>query len=296
MGLTCATRFLKNAKFLHTEVGLFPGYEPLDGFPGLSEELAKAFSKRRPPTSGSKAVAPLFSGTLRFVETKFDSSGTEYAIAATDFDTALKYAQICVEPISAYASQYGKNSLGVGSGRIPFSVTLQQEKYNDQILAGWTDEIARREGFGPDSCLIFLNPQGVVNSDADATRGVLGYHSVSKVGIPYAFVNVMGEGLTPRDESDSYALALSHEIAEMTVDPAANGSNPEVCDSCAGNCNTDERDYFDSAGNWVGGTPSSKYAFFIAGIATPDSVSQCPAPKSSCSYPPPRVAGGAGRR
>jgi hypothetical protein len=58
----------------------------------------------------------------------------------------------------------------------------------------------------------------------------------------------MGQGFDLKDARDVYALALCHEIAEMVVDPAANGSNPEVCNGCGPNCQSPFRDYFDAAG------------------------------------------------
>ncbi len=206
----------------------------------------------------------------------------------SDVNSAIKYAVAAAVPISEYCSQYGPNSLAVAAGAIPFSAPVTNAKYNDSTLSAWVDQLAKANGLKSDSCLVFLNPQGVVNTDADATKGALGYHSVSSAGVPYAFVNVTGTGLTVQDRQDYYALALSHEIAEMTVDPMANGSNPEVSDECAGNCGVDYRNYFDSNGNWLGGAPTPDYSFFTDGIATPATVAQCPAPVSSCTYPPPK--------
>jgi hypothetical protein len=307
MALVCSTRALKNAKFLQAHgLELFPPDEPLDGFASLVpmellrqleripieeidvEELANAISRNRPASGRAHAVAPLFSGTLRFVNTTFKSAGTDFVVPAADLQTALKYTSLAVGPISEYASQYGPNSLSFSSGLIPFNVSLQAGKYNDSMLAGWADQLAKANSLSGNSCLVFLNPQGVVNTDADVTQGILGYHNISPSGIPYAFVNVMGTGLTVRDERDLYASALSHETSELTVDPAANGSNPEVSDACSGNCSVSFRNYFDESGNWMGGNPIQGYAFFTAGIATPATVAQCPAPVSSCSYPPPR--------
>jgi hypothetical protein len=255
------------------------------------EELANAISKRRPPAGGSAAVAPLFAGTLRFVQATFSSSGKDYAIPAADLGTAMGYAKLSAPPISSYASQYGPNSLAVAIDTIPLSASVASGKYNDQSLAGWVDQLAKSKGLRPDSCLVIINPQGVVNVDADVNQGVLGYHNVSSGGIPYAFVNVMGQGLTTKDEQDLYALALSHEIVEMVVDPAANGSNPEVSDACSGNCNVTYLNYFDAGGTWLGASPSSNYAFFTAGCVKPPSASKCPAPPSACSYPPPTGSG-----
>jgi hypothetical protein len=307
MVLVCATRLLKNAKFLQSPgVAFLPTVEPLEGFPSLVPAavlarlerippgeirigaLAKALAKRSPPVAKVKLASPLFSGTLRFVQTTFTSSGSSFAVPAADFGVAMKFLGVAVAPISEYCSQYGPNSLAVAGSAISFNASVTAGKYNDSILSGWVDQLAKANGLGPDTCLVFLNPQGVVNTDADATQGVLGYHSMSSSGVPYAFVNIMGTGLTVDDSQDVYAMALSHETAEMTVDPQANGSNPEICDECAGNCNVDYRDYFDAQGNWLGGSPSQGYEFFINGIATPATVAQCPAPKSSCTYPPPK--------
>jgi hypothetical protein len=309
--LPCTTRLLKNARFLQSsQVGFFPKLEPLDGFPSLIspellcrlertpaeniriEGLAEAISKNRPPKAGTKLASPLFSGTLRFVQATFSSGGTDYSIPADDLNTAMQFAILAVIPISAYASQYGPNRLTVAGGTIPLRVSISGGKYNDQILAGWVDQLAKSNGYGADSCLVFLNPLGVVNTDGDATQGVLGYHYVSPSGVPYAFVNVTGHGLTVGDEKDIYAVALSHEIAEMTVDPKADGSNPEVSDPCAGNCQVDYRNYFDSGGTWLGPSAKPGYQFFIDGIAKPTSAASCPAPESSCSYPPPNAGSG----
>lgn len=307
MDRLCSTRLLKNAKFLQgPDVSFFPKDEPLDGFPSLLpasilsrldrippeeigvDRLAQAVERRRPPSAQAKLATPLFSGTLRFVRVTFTSSGTESAVPDADFGVATEYAGLSAVQISSYCSQYGPNSLALASGRVAFSATVAGGRYNDGILSGWVDRLAKANGFGPDSCLVFLNPPGVVNTDADATQGVLGYHSLSSSGVPYAFVNVMARGLTVADRQDAYALALSHEIAEMTADPEANGSNPEVCDECAGNCSVDYRNYFGSSGDWLGGSAAPNYRFFIDGIATPASVTQCPAPGSSCTYPPPK--------
>lgn len=311
MDLVCATRALKNAKFLQgPEVGFFPLVEPIEGFQSLvplsllrrlervrpeeigTPALARAVSKKRPPAARSRLAAPLFSGTLRFVQATFASSGSSFEVPPADLAVAMKYAGIAAVPISAYCSQYGPNSLAIDASTIPFQVSVSNGRYNDSILSGWVDRLSKANGLGPDSCLVFLNPNGVVNTDADATQGVLGYHSMSSSGVPYAFVNVMGTGLAIQDGQDYYALALSHEIAEMTVDPLADGSNPEISDECAGNCNVDYRNYFGQNGQWLGGSATPGYLFFTDGIATPASVTQCPAPPSSCIYPPPKSASG----
>lgn len=308
--MICSTRMLKNAKFLQSPaVGFLPKVEPPNGFASLVpmnilmrvdralpediriESLAKALKKNRPPRPGTKLASSLFSGTIRFVQTTFSSDGTDYLMPDPDFKVILEYAGIAAATISEYCSQYGPNTLSVAPETIPLTAPAANHRYNDSTLFQWVDQLARAQGLGPDSCLAFLNPQGVVNTDADPTQGVLGYHSLSPGGIPYIFANVLGKGLTLADVMDAYAVTLSHEMAEMTVDPRADGSNPECCDSCAGNCTTDHRNYFDSKGTWLGGSPVPGYYFQLEGVATPSTVAQCPAPSMSCSYPPPKPGG-----
>ena len=308
--VTCSTRSLKNAMFLQGEdVGFFPKDEPLEGFASLLEaevlatlghptlppsaprRLAEVLAVKRPPAVRTSAAVPLFSGTLWFVQLLFLVGNRELQVSQLDVSTAMRYAGHCVGPLSAYASQYGANSLVVASSTIPFQASLAEGKYNDQMLAGWVDELAKTYDLGPDSCVIVLNPLGVVNTDADAGQGVLGYHLRSPSGVPYAFVNVLGSGLTVSDQQDYFALALSHEIVEMTVDPRADGSNPETSDQCSGNCGVEIRNYFTLAGEWTGSSPSPGYGFFTCGVVKPSEVSRCPASPSACSYPPPKNLG-----
>jgi len=251
MPLSCSSRLVKNARFLQRpEVAFIPSVEPLDGFGSLvptsilgrlerlpleqmeDERLVQVISKKRPPSAQVKLASPLFSGTLRFVQATFTSRGTNLAVPDADLSIAMTYASLAIVPISAYCSQYGPNSLVLANTTVTFKASTAKGKFNDSTLSGWVDELAEANALRSDSCLVFLSPQGIVNTDADPTQGVLGYHSVSRSGVPYAFVNVMGDGLTIDDAKGYYALALSHEIAEMTVDPLANGSNPEVCDEC----------------------------------------------------------------
>ena len=106
-------------------------------------------------------------------------------------------------------------------------------------------------------------------------------------------MNVLGTGLTVEDVDDHYAEAVSHELAEMTVDPRADGKNPEVCDGCGTNCRGAQayRAFFSSEGAYLATTdrfpPPMAYGFFISAIARPPSAADCPPPESACVYPPP---------
>src|SRR5262249_31782801 len=105
-----------------------------------------------------------------------------------------------------------------------------------------------------------------------------------------------------RPNDKVYAHILSHEIAEMVVDPLANLQNPEVCDACAGNCNISLFSLFDQNCVFLGGTAdtasSSGFAFFInpvvsanVGLDSNQCVVQGSDVQSACIYPPPFVSG-----
>lgn len=306
----CATRSIKNARHLQgIAPHILPPEEPDGGFgsrvpnellrrlhtplpsqdlarvPGLADALRRSPIPRRTNT----VAEPLFHGTLAFVRVTFLTSRGSVAVGPEDLATAMAYAKLACVPISSYASQYGPNAVSVGAGRLPFRVSVPTGRYNDQTLQGWVKGIVSQNQLPANTCVVILNPPGVINADADPGQGVGGYHGYA--GVPYAFVNVMGSGLTVKDEASIYALALSHEIAEMVVDPRADLGNPEIADPCGPNCQTVWLDYFDDAGRYIQTSqafpPPFPYGFFINAIVQPRAATQCPAPEAACNYAPP---------
>ena len=201
----------------------------------------------------------------------------------------MGHARLSVLPISRYASQYGPNRLEIFPTVISFSVDLHGKRYNDQMLQAWVNTVVAQNMLPVSSCVVVLNPVGVVNTDADMSKGIGGYHSIADV--PYVFVNLVGTNLTIEDKEGFYAMALSHEIAELAVDPRADSVNPEICDGCGPNCQSVWIDYFDASGRYVATTqsfpPPFAYRFFINGIVKPASATLCPAPAAACNYAPP---------
>ena len=310
MPALCATRAIKNARHLQaTAPAILPKEEPADGFgsrvprellarlhtavppkdldrvPGLAAALARAPA----PKPRASAAEPLFNGTLVFAEINFRTNQGFVSVKPADLTVAMDFARLAAVPISGYASQYGPNGLQVADKALPFAANVPSGTYNDQILQGWVNSIVSENHLPADSCVVVLNPEGVVNTDADPSQGVGGYHGLANV--PYCFVNVMGTGLTVKDEANVYALALSHEVAEMTVDPRADLGNAVVADPCSGICGVMWLDYFDAAGRYIQTLqtvpPPIDYAFFINAVVRPASATACPAPGPSCAYAPP---------
>jgi len=306
----CVTRALKNARYLQTVAPhIIPPVEPLEGFASLvplhvltvlhrkqvhkipgRPDLTELLQTIQLPAIGNQAVDPLFSGTLLFVQITFNTRAGAVSVNNADMTTALEFATLAAIPISAYVTQYGTNSLRVSQTILPFSVDLPAGRYNDQTLQGWINTIVNQNGLPNSSGLVVLNPQGVTNTDGDINQGILGYHG--KANVPYCFVNVFGQNLTVQDTDDFYAWQLSHEVAEMTVDPNANNRNPEVCDACGPNCPPSWRDFFIGPDNTYSQTtevfpPGFEFTFFINAIVQPNSATQCPAKQAACAYAPP---------
>ena len=242
---------MKNARYLQaTAPHLLPKQEPANGFrsripdrilAGLHTPLppaelnrvsglVAALQKHPAPKPRAAASAPLFNGTLVFAQVAFRTARGFVSVKPADLATAMDFTRLAVVPISAYATQYGPNRLDVAPQAVRFNADAGDGTYNDQILQGWVNAIVAQHKLSANTCVVILNPPGVVNADADPSQGVGGYHGMANV--PYCFVNVMGSGLTVKDDANVYALALSHEIAEMIVDPRADLANPEVCDPC----------------------------------------------------------------
>jgi hypothetical protein len=252
---------------------------------------------------------PLFNGTLYFVRVVFNTNQQDplhiVPISVTDADmqTAVQYATLAAIPISDYASLYGLNSLTVSQTILQFTVTLQQNTYDaadsDAQLQGWVNQIVQDNNLPTSTCIVILNPQGVTNLYPQVPAGemVLGYHAAATV--PYCAVNVYGTNFTIDDRQDVYAGTLSHEIAEMTVDPYSIATNPEVCDACTTNCWPTQpyRIFFGGATNGYIETtdifpPNFGFNFFISGIVQPtfDFSTTCPDSSQKaalCVYGPP---------
>lgn len=306
----CVTRSIKNARHLQaTAPHILPREEPAAGYRSRIPDhilaglhmplppaelnrvpgLAAALQKNPVPKPRAAASEPLFNGTLVFAQVAFRTSKGFVSIKPADLAVAMDFTRLAVGPISAYATQYGPNRLDVAAQAVPFNADAGSGTYNDQTLQGWVNAIVAQQKLTKDTCVVILNPPGVVNTDADPSQGVGGYHNIADV--PYAFVNVMGSGLNVKDEANMYALALSHEVAEMTVDPRADLVNPEIADPCGPNCQQVWIDYFNNAGAYIQTSrdfpPPFDYGFFINAIVQPSAATQCPAPAATCNYAPP---------
>lgn len=311
MSLICATRLLKNVRYLQeAHPGILPPEEPPGGFASVipadilaTAHLAPIASRTNKlndhpalarlanvafPQVGGDAPEALFRGTVYFVRVVFAvrSSGQQFSIAATDIQTAIRYSTLAAQPISNYASQYGYNSLAISPTVITYPVTISSTTYSDSDLRGWVNAIAKK--LPNDSCVAILNPPGLTNSK---TAPGSAYHDMADV--PYITENVTGSNWTVDDKQKNYAGVLSHELAEMVVDPRVDFKNPEVCDSCGfARCSGGPWFHvFNANGAYIRSTqswpPNFPYGFYIASIAAPPYAPQCPIPASACNYPPP---------
>jgi hypothetical protein len=303
----CMTRGIKNAKHIQKIAPhIIPKEEAAEGFTSIipsellvrlhtmtdlqqvakNKHLVKLLEETRLPLPMNLVSSPLFNGTLYFVQIQFNTPNGFFSISDADMQTMMNYARLAINPISQYASQYGQNYVDVSGSMIRFPVTLQSNNYNDHDLEGWVNTIASQNHLSPNSCVVVPNPAslGIMNIDISG-----GYHS--KADVPWITFNVYGQNIDIQDTQDVYANPLSHELAEMVVDPYAQNTNPEVCDPCAGNCGTTFYNFFDSNNIYITtSTPpvTFRYSYSIASIVQPVSATQCyPQPTTACTYAPP---------
>ena len=268
-----------------------------------NKELATLLERNRLPSPSDTVSRPLFNGTLYFVQITFNTPSGNFSISNADVLTAINYSKHAVNPISRYASLYGRNSANVSDNVIQYSVNLNGMTYNDTDLKGWVNDILNINNLpSGSSCVVILNPTYAGIIDVDEAGGINGFHGNGNA--PFCFVNVRGQNLTLDDRQTAYARVLSHEIAEMIVDPIhyPDGSdNPEVCDACAGNCSNVWVDCFDNNDQYIDGSgppfpPPFSYAFYINSIVKPasyDPQTECALPGSDlkpvCVYLPPTI-------
>ncbi len=305
MTWSCATRALKNYHFVRASVPTTFPQDAMGELDALSPqtwsalatganprelirhpELANFLLSHPLPRAKRAATKPLFNGTLVFVQFIVDKlSRTGLKIQDSDMGTIIAYAEKAVVPIQQYASQYGFCSVSVDPTFISFRVRVDTDTFTDGQLQRWVDKIIgdnQLQGVG----LVFpFNTSFPFPAPLESQD--LGYHAITSQGNSYCACSVSGGNLTVRDPNGLYAPVVSHEIAEMVVDPATDGANPEVCDACSGNCDNVHFVGFDAQGQYLGGVKTDQtypnIDFYIAGIVKPGAID--PQSPHSCALP-----------
>jgi hypothetical protein len=310
-GVRCLTRALKNARYLQkTAPHLFAKDGTAEGFgtgipinilrrlhrlphdsPELRahETLAAFMKENMLPVPGKNARDPLFRGTIHFAQITFQTSGGNLMISTADMNTIVQYAQHAVIPISEYAAQYGSNSVSISPGLISHTVNVPTASYTDSDVQTWVNDILNQNSLPTNSCIVIVSPQGLSAPNVGGNGGYHGLTSLSKV--PYIVLGVFAQNITLQDLPDVYAMVVSHEIAEMIVDPNVDGNNPEVCDPCDLNCANLTRIYFDASNTFLGANQNTppggfNFTYYICAVVKPNGASLCPAPSNDCAYAP----------
>ena len=305
----CSTRALKNARHLQElapdQFAVDPAAEgfgtgvPMEILRGLHRispdspvlnrhKAVSALVRKSPlPVAGSAVRDALFSGTIHFAQVTFQAPGGNLVIPTADMNQIVRYAQHAVMPISEYAALYGPNTVAVSATLLTHTVNLSGTSYTQADLVGWVNTMAASNSLPANSCIFVVSPQGLSSQNVG---GNAGYHG--KANIPYVVAGVFASGLTLADSPDVYAMVVSHEIAEMIVDPNVDGANPEVCDPCDLNCSNLTRCYFDASDNYLGSNQASppsgfSFAYYICAVVKPAGATACPASAANCAYAPP---------
>ncbi len=242
-------------------------------------------------------MSALFNGTLYFVQVAFTDKNPPNAynvVSFADMQTAIAYATQAVVPISLYASQYGANTVSVNSQVINYDYQIDGASVSDDQLRDIVNDVASH--LPDDACVVVLLPPAIDNSTNSRSAGTGGYHDYANVPYINAFISNDKQGstsLTIKDTTFRYAGGLSHEIAEMIVDPQVDGK-PEVCDPCGPNYVSTYLSYFDDGGNYIATTQKTPYdptlgfnfAFYVNGVVKPEFAQPKAAPSEACSYSP----------
>jgi len=328
----CATRAIKNAKFIRSVAPhIIPAKEPPGGFASLvpidilrrfhkmneaelqahpelvdaHRKLQELLQRTRPAGKATTrfgiVTGSSFQGTLHFAKIPFEdkAKGTLVVVSDADLNAAMQYMMLASQAVSAYCSLYGPNRIRVSPRILPHAtVEVSNGSYNDDTLQSIVNGIVAQNNLPHDSsCIVVINPHGVVNTGAS---GAFGYHD--QADAPYCFIDPVSFPLTIEDRANSYAGTLSHEVAEMVCDPDIALFHTEVCDGCDVNCNNDSwynffqspsaslaNSYLESAAVSTDAIPAKfKYTFYTTGVARPDQSDDCPASAPACAYPPPR--------
>ncbi len=238
---------------------------------------------------------PLFSGTIHFAHVTFATPGGNFSFSAADMQTILDYGQHCIVPISEQVQQYGPATVSVAPAAIEYTANMSSTSFSDSDLQGWVNDIVTANGFGTDVAILVPCPQQVSSGGIGGNSGYHGFASTPNV--PYSVFGIDATGLTLADEPDVYAMVVSHEIAELIVDPKADDSNPEVCDPCCINClgASFYRSYFDQFNDYLGTnkqTPPGgfNFTYYAAVVVKPEggqtSEGDCHATDADCNYAP----------
>lgn len=310
-GVRCFTRALKNARYLQKNAPhLFAKDSSAEGFgtgipfdilrrlhrlPNDSPEirvheaLATFMKENTLPVPGKNARDPLFHGTIHFAQITFQTSGGNLMISTADMNTIVQYARLAIVPIAEYAAQYGSSGVSISLSLISHTVNVPTASYTDSDVQTWVNEIVNQNSLPSNSCVVIVSPQGLT---APSVGGNAGYHGLASVSnVSYIVLGVYAQNVTLQDFSDVYAMVVSHEIAEMVVDPNVDGNNPEVCDPCDINCANLTRIYFDASNTFLGANQNSppggfNFTYYICALVKPDGSSLCPAPSGDCAYAP----------
>jgi hypothetical protein len=240
-------------------------------------------------------MSTLFSGTIHFVHVTFATPGQNFSVSSADMQTMLAYAQHAIVPIQEWTPQYGPSAVTISPTILEFTANMSSTAFADSDLQGWVNTIVSNNGFDPSSTAIVVPCPQQISESSGGIGANSGYHFIANV--PYAVWGMGGTGITLADNADVYAMVVSHELAEMIVDPQANDSNPETGDPCCENClGTDfYRAYFDSFNDYLGTNQQSppggfNFAYYTAVVVKPEGGGffngDCHATVSDCDYAP----------
>jgi hypothetical protein len=249
--------------------------------------LRDALAPGKLPPVGTGLSAALFAGSVRLVMMEFSTRKGVFRIPAGDATAIAEYLALALPIVHRYVGGRAANCPHVDRQTASLSAPLASNRFSDADLQEWCHRLSLY--VAPGTALLFVAPEGVVHSDCDPWEGATSYHSAGRS--PYLYLPLVGTGLTVDDSEGRFSLALSHALAELLADPAAEFTAPELCDGGGPAAAEITRNYFSRDGSFLGSGPAggapAGAGFQVQGVPRPPLAPGRRGAGPSTGYPPP---------
>jgi hypothetical protein len=228
-----------------------------------------------------------FGGPVRLVLMEFATRKGVFRVPAGDATALAEYLTLALPVVHRYVGGRAGTAPRLESPHATLSAPLASNRFSDADVQEWGHRLSPQ--VAPGTALLFVAPMGVVHSDCDPSEGATAYHSSGR--FPYLFLPLTASGLTVADREGRFSLALSHVLAELLSDPAADFASPELCDGGAVDAASLTRNFFRQDGTYLGsglvGDAPAGFAFQVQGIPRPPLAPGRRSAGPATGYPPP---------
>jgi hypothetical protein len=228
-----------------------------------------------------------FGGPVRLVLMEFSTRKGIFRVSPGDAEAIAGYLALALPILHRYVGGTLGSPPRLDAPAATLSAPLASNRFSDADVQEWCHRLAPSVAVG--SALLFVAPAGVVHSDCDPSEGATAYHAAGR--FPYLYLPLTSAGLTVADPDGRFSLALSHALAELLADPAADFAAPELCGGGPVDPAEVTRNFFDREGTYLGSGPAAgapaNVAFQVQGVPRAPLVTGRSTTGGANGYPPP---------